>query len=161
MQLELFPGYALTSVEAGVEIVNAEVENNQFEVLLYAADNAAERDLVFRVNSPESNVIFSHVNPDTPINVYIDGDVIINGNLTITGELSVDGDIDYTGRKNDHSVTYCFNDLEIVYDISSNLIYANGKETKNCSELGKLLVNALRKNQDDLTFNNMKDFFNY
>lgn len=159
MQLELFPGYALTSVEAGIEI--AEVNNNQFEVLLYAANNAAERDLVFRVNSPESNVIFSHVNPDTPINVYIDGDVIINGNLSITGELSVEGEIEYIGQQYEHSVTYCFNGLEIVYDMKSNLIYANGKETRNSAELGKLLINALRKNQDDLTFNDTKDFFNY
>lgn len=171
MQLDLFPGYTLTSPEVKVEIQNEVVEvpaaptvaeeNNQFEVLLYANNDNARRDLEIRVNSPEGNIVFSHINPEQQINVYIDGDTVVKGNLSITGDLLMNGKITYIGSEHDNVITYIIGELEIKYDVVKNLIYLDNRETKNYAEIGKMLVNSLRKYQDRLTFNDCKDFFNY
>lgn len=160
MQLELFPEY---SREFLVENERVE-ENNNFEVLLYANDQAS-RELHIKVDSPEGNVIFSHLQPDQSINVYIDGNVTVHGNLNITGNLQLGGELSHVSEiqllSESHTVTHQIGSLLIEYDVNSNALYLNGKETRNYFEIGKRVANEFKKFQDDKLYNNCKDFFNY
>ena len=163
MQLDLFPGYALTSGEVKVEIENeirAEITaepvlafepNNGYEVLLYATTDNERRDLEIRVNSPEGNVVFSHINPDEQINVYIDGSTVVKGNLSITGDLLMNGKLTFVDSKHDGYVIHDIAGLVLKYDIFKNAF----------REIGKRVVESFRKMHDDLTFNDAMEFFSY
>lgn len=160
MQLELFPEFASQAEDNRIELIgNAAIENN-FEVLLYANNNT-NRELLIRTDTPEGNVIFSHINPEHSINVYIDGNTTVMGNLSITGDLIIKGKIMHIGVENDQMVSYTINDTQLDYDIIKNVLYVNGKENRNFFEIGKTLMKALKKYQDKTAFNDTKDFFNY
>jgi hypothetical protein len=163
MQLDIFSEYsrntALVEQELQFEII--ENHNPQFEVVLYANDQNSERDLHIRVDSPESNIIFSHLNPEQEINVYIDGDTIVNGNLSITGDLKVTGKISYMSEEQENFVTHNIFGLNVTYDIKTNSVYLNNKKTDNPLEIGKRILSELKKYQDTKVINNTRDFFNY
>jgi hypothetical protein len=164
MQLEIFPEYSRNTTlveEQPLQFAIAEAQNPQFEVLLYANHDTVERDLHIRVNSPESNIIFSHLDPEQDINVYIDGDTVIKGNLTLTGELLVTGKISYINEENEHFVTHTIGNLNITYDINKNTVYLNNKQTSNFFEIGKRICNELKKYQEKKIYNKTRDFFNY
>jgi len=161
MQLELFPEL-VNDVNITVN-VQENVEQRNFEVLLYANNTNDQRDLVIRTDTPEGNVIFSHVNPDQHINVFVDGNVEIRGNLSLTGTLSIAGQIVNIAEMSEKEMyaSYNINNTCMVYDVKRNLIFIDDKEIKNYTELGKAITKALRKHQENLMFNDFKEFFNY